>query len=129
MATTRRSTARTNRAKQSGRGGRSPVDRLNESLEAAQKALSDMQGDLGRGARDMIKNVSRLVRDARRDTAKLNRALVKDLGQLGQALTPVGNGASRTRRRTAGRSTNQRTRSSRTGARRTAAARKTTTQS
>lgn len=110
MATTKKSSARTTtKAKQSkGRGAgsldrlnldRLKIDRLNESLDAAQKALSDLQGDLGRGARDVAKNVSRLIRDARKDTAKLNRALVKDLGQLGQALTPGGNGASRANKR------------------------------
>ena len=106
MATTKKSSARTNsRAKPSKSRGagsierlnldRIKIDRLNESLDAAQKALSDLQGDLGRGARDVAKNVSRLIRDARKDTAKLNRALVKDLGQLGQALTPGRNGAPR----------------------------------
>jgi hypothetical protein len=91
MATTKKSSARTGSAKQSRRAGAGSLDRLNESLDAAQKALTDLQGDLGRGGRDIVKNVSRLIRDARRDTAKLNRALVKDLGQLGRALTPVTN--------------------------------------
>jgi hypothetical protein len=100
MPATRKSSARgASGTKQSKRSRPGALDRLNESLDAAQKALGDLQGDLGRGARDMVKNVSRLVRDARRDTAKLNRAVMKDLGQLGQALTPGGNGA-RTNRRT-----------------------------
>jgi hypothetical protein len=100
MATTKKSSARkspargNSKANQRSRSAGS-LDRLNESLDAAQKALSDLQGDLGRGARDVAKNVSRLIRDARRDTAKLNRALVKDIGQLGQALTPGRDGASR----------------------------------
>jgi hypothetical protein len=94
MATTKKSPARSNSGvKQSKSRGAGSLDRLNESLDAAQKALTDLQGDLGRGARDVVKNLSRLIRDARKDTAKLNRALVKDLGQLGQALTPGGNGS------------------------------------
>jgi hypothetical protein len=126
MATTKKSSARTtNKAKQSkGRGAASldrlNLDRLNESLDAAQKALSDLQGDLGRGARDVAKNVSRLIRDARKDTAKLNKALVKDLGQLGQALTPGGNGATRANKKAPAK----RTATKRTGTKR-APARKT----
>jgi hypothetical protein len=99
MATTKKSSPRTNsRSKQSKSRGAGSLDRLNESLDAAQSALSDLQGDLGMGARAVVKNVRRLIRDARKDTAKLNRALVKDIGQLGQALTPGGNG-SRTRKK------------------------------
>lgn len=100
MPATKKSPARAGSgAKQSKKGNAGAMERLNESLDAAQKALADLQGDLGRGARDMAKNVSRLVRDARRDTAKLNRAVVKDLGQLGSALTPGGNGTSRANRK------------------------------
>jgi hypothetical protein len=115
MATTKKSSARTSSAKQSRRPGAGSLDRLNESLDAAQKAIGDLQGDLGRGGRDIVKNVSRLIRDARRDTAKLNRALVKDLGQLGRALTPG------TDSRTSRKSPAKRTAAKRTSAKRTTA--------
>jgi hypothetical protein len=108
MATTKKSSARTGSAKQSRRPGAGSLDRLNESLDAAQKALGDLQGDLGRGGRDIVKNVNRLLRDARRDTAKLNRALVKDLGQLGRAITP-GTNSRTTRKSPAKRTSAKRT--------------------
>jgi hypothetical protein len=117
MATKKSSTPRNSKAKQSNSRGAVSLDRLNDSLDAAQKALGDLQGDLGRGARDVVKNVSRLIRDARRDTAKLNRALVKDVGQLGRALTPARNGAKRTSKATAKKSTAKRASSKRAPAR------------
>ena len=114
-ATKKSSTPKNTKAKQSTSRGAGSLDRLNESLDAAQKALGDLQGDLGRGARDVAKNVSRLIRDARRDTAKLNRALVKDVGQLGRALTPARNNTTRTRKSAAKKP------AKRTGTKRTAA--------
>jgi hypothetical protein len=115
MATTKKSSARTISANKSRRPGAGSLDRLNESLDAAQKALADLQGDLGRGGRDIVKNVSRLLKDARRDTAKLNRAVVKDLGQLGRALTPGTNS------RGGKKAPAKRTAAKRSGANRTAA--------
>jgi hypothetical protein len=120
MATTKKSPSRANsRAKQSQRRGAVALDRLNESLDAAQKALAELQGDLGRGARDAVKNVSRLLRDARKDTAKLNRAVMKDLGQLGQALTPGRNGV-----RSAKKSPAKKSATKRAGTKRATAAKK-----
>jgi hypothetical protein len=58
------------------------LDRVNESLEATQKAISSLRGDLGTGASDLRKNLSRLVRDARRDVTKMNRAVRRDLERL-----------------------------------------------
>jgi hypothetical protein len=121
MATTKKSPGRTGSGTQSRRPGAGSLDRLNESLDAAQKALGDLQGDLGRGGRDIVKNVSRLLRDARRDTAKLNRALVKDLGQLGRALTPATNSRT-TRKSPAKRTAAKRTAVKRTSAKSTTAA-------
>jgi len=66
------------------------LDRLNASLEAAQKALADLGGTLGRGGRDLLKDVQKLVRDARRDTARLNKTLLADLGQLQKTVTGRG---------------------------------------
>jgi hypothetical protein len=66
------------------------LDRLNASLEAAQKALTDLGGNLGRGGRDLLKDVQKLVRDARRDTGRLNKTLLADLGQLQKTVTGRG---------------------------------------
>jgi hypothetical protein len=123
MATTKKSSSGSGSAKGSRRPGAASLDRLNESLDAAQKALGEIQGDLGRGGRDIVKNVSRLLKDARRDTAKLNRALVKDIGQLGRALTPGTNSG------TARKSPTKRTATKRTAAKRTTAKRTTAAKS
>ena len=120
MATTKKSSSGSGSAKGSRRPGAASLDRLNESLDAAQKALGEIQGDLGRGGRDIVKNVSRLLKDARRDTAKLNRALVKDIGQLGRALTPVTNSRT-TRKSPAKRTAAKRTAAKRSAKRTTAA--------
>jgi hypothetical protein len=70
--------------------GAASLDRLNASLEAAQKALTDLSGNLGRGGRDLLKDVQKMVRDARRDTLRLNKALVADLDQLQKTVTGRG---------------------------------------
>jgi hypothetical protein len=66
------------------------LDRLNASLEAAQKALADLGGNLGRGGRDVLKDVQKLVRDARRDTVRLNKTLLADLDRLQKTVTGRG---------------------------------------
>jgi hypothetical protein len=66
------------------------LDRLNASLEAAQKALADLGSNLGRGGRDVLKDVQKLVRDARRDTVRLNKTLLADLDRLQKTVTGRG---------------------------------------
>jgi hypothetical protein len=110
--------------------GAASLDRLNASLEAAQKALTDLTANLGRGGRDLLKDVQKMVRDARRDTLRLNKALVADLDQLQKTVTGRGGRSrasqkSRTTRGTATRkaasSRTASTRSSRSTASRRAA--------
>jgi hypothetical protein len=86
------------------------LDRLNASLEAAQKALADLGGNLGRGGRDVLKDVQKLVRDARRDTVRLNKTLLADLDRIQKTVTGRSGGSrasqkSRTTRRKATRKT------------------------
>jgi hypothetical protein len=86
------------------------LDRLNASLEAAQKALADLGGNLGRGGRDVLKDVQKLVRDARRDTVRLNKTLLADLDRIQKTVTGRGGRSrasqkSRATRKTATRKT------------------------
>jgi hypothetical protein len=86
------------------------LDRLNASLEAAQKAHTDLSGNLGRGGRDLLKDVQKLVRDARRDTGRLNKTLLTDPDQLQKTVTgrgsrPRASQKSRTTRKTVTRKT------------------------
>jgi ABC-type transporter Mla subunit MlaD len=86
--TTRRRSARARASRKST--GAASLDRLNASLEAAQKALTDLGDNLGRGGRDLLKDVQKMVRDARRDTLRLNKSLLTDLDQLQKAVTGRG---------------------------------------
>jgi hypothetical protein len=112
MATTQTRTKRkrSTRARTSSR--KSPaaasLDRLNASLEAAQKALTDLGGNLGRGGSDLLKDVQKLVSGARRDTLRLNKSLLTNLNQLQKTMTgrggrPRAGQKSRTTRKTATR--------------------------
>jgi hypothetical protein len=88
MATAQRTRPSGTRAKRPSRTGRSTarnvdgIDRIERSLEAAQKGLASIRGDLRTGSRDLVKDVDRLLRDARRDVGKLGRALRRDLEKL-----------------------------------------------
>ena len=134
MATTRKSPARsrTTRARSTQRkGGHPALNRLNTSLDSANKAIGDLRGDLGRGGRDLVKNVEKLIKDARKEGDKLNKSLRTELDQLQERLRP-GSGRARKstgRSRTAAASrakrsgaTARRSTSARSGARRTAKA-------
>jgi hypothetical protein len=130
MATTRKKSparSRTTRARGSQKkGGHAAINRLNTSLDSANKAIGDLRGDLGRGGRDLVKNVEKLIKDARKEGEKLNKSLRAELDQLQERLRP---GSGRTKR-PAGRSrasaskrstTAKRSTAARSGARRTKA--------
>jgi hypothetical protein len=90
MATQNRSTRRTSPraiASASRKAGEASLERLNASLEAAQKALSDLSAELGRGGRDLLKNAQRTVNDASRNARRLNKSLRTDLDKLQEAVT------------------------------------------
>lgn len=58
------------------------IGRIAKSLEAAQKDLTAIGGNLGTGASDLSKDVLKLLRDARRDVAKMSKAVRRDLEHL-----------------------------------------------
>ena len=97
------------------------IKRLNKSLDAAQDALTalrkDVGRDVGKGGRDIYKNLQRFVKDARRDSGKLSKALERDIEHLQKRLksSPKTKGSSGTgtRRKAAGRSTAKRSSSRR----------------
>jgi ABC-type transporter Mla subunit MlaD len=63
------------------------TDRLSESLEAAQKALSALGSDVSQGTRDLKANLERLIQDARRDAAKLAEAVRSDLDEFRKSVS------------------------------------------
>ena len=112
MATAQTKTTRkkSTRARTSSRKstGAASLDRLNASLETAQKALTELTGNLGRGGRDLLKDVQKMLRDTRRDTRRLNKSLLADMDQLQKTATGTGgrprvSQKSRTTRKTATR--------------------------
>lgn len=63
------------------------LDRIAQTLEAAQKDLSLIGGSVGTGVRDLRRDVSRLLRDARRDLNKMRRAVQRDVERLQKDVT------------------------------------------
>ena len=71
------------RAKQ---GGSAALDRLRASIEAAETALKDLQGEVSRDSRALLKDVSKTLRTTRRNLSRSSGRIVKDLEQIQQAL-------------------------------------------
>jgi ABC-type transporter Mla subunit MlaD len=100
-AQTTRSTGR----KQPAAGGQAAYERLNASVEAAQAALKELRGELGRGSRELLQDVDVTLRDARKNLRRVSRQLVKELEQLQQAAAgkPAGGQATKPTRRSTSR--------------------------
>ena len=73
----------TRRAKQ---GGSVALDRLRASIEAAEIALKDLQGEVSRDSRALLKDVGKTLTTARRNLTRSRGRIVKDLEQIQQAL-------------------------------------------
>lgn len=81
------------------------LKKLNQSLTAAQKALTDLSkhasgSDTAAGTRTLYKGLGKFVTDARRDSTKFGSALRKDFEQAAKAAqkaakTATGGGTSR----------------------------------
>jgi hypothetical protein len=81
------------------------LERVTQSLEAAQKDLSAIGGSLGTGVRDLRRDVNRLLRDARRDLLKMRRAVQRDLDRLQSDLAAAATAKPPARRRAATKTT------------------------
>ncbi len=93
------------------------LKRLNQSLTAAQKALTDLRTHAGRdaasGTKTLYKGLGKFVSDARRDSTKFGSALRKDFEKAAKtAQTAAKTATGSTRRSSSTRSTS----SSRSGA-------------
>jgi len=85
------------RAKADGR----QLDRVMQSLEAAQKDLGAVGGSVGTGVRDLRRDATKMVRDARRDVLKMRRAVQRDLTRLHKDVGAAAQGKPAAGRRTA----------------------------
>jgi len=71
------------RARHAGRGA---LDRLTQSVEAAEVALRDLRKELSKGSRDVLGDLETTLKDARKDLRSVRRTVAKDLAQIEQAL-------------------------------------------
>lgn len=114
-------------------GGHPALDRLHESIEAAEKALKDLRAEMSRGSRTLLKDVDTTLRDARKHVRSIRRGVAKDLEEVQKAATgrvASARGAATARKPAARKPTARKATASKTTARKAAApkatARKTT---
>ena len=106
-------------------GGHQALDRLNESIEAAEKALKDLRAEMSRGSRALLKDVDNTLRDARKSIRSIRREVAKELEDLQKAATGKA-GARGTARKPAAKKPAAKKAAARKPAARKPAARKTT---
>jgi hypothetical protein len=86
MATTEpKKTAATLATEQAGRT-EAALERLTASLDAAQEAAKALRTDVGRGTRDMARNVEKMLAATRKDAGRLAKAVRADLADLQKAM-------------------------------------------
>jgi hypothetical protein len=97
----------------SSRGGASfkepaALKRLNQSLTAAQKALTELRSHAGRNAtestRTLHKGLGKFLSDARRDTGKFTTAIKRDFDQARKAASRTASGGTSRRSSSGGTS-------------------------
>jgi hypothetical protein len=81
------------------------LNRLEKSIDAAQAALKDLRTELGRGRRDLVKDLDKTLTDARKNLRSLSRTVVKDVDKLQKAATTRKRPAAARGRRTSARKT------------------------
>jgi hypothetical protein len=106
--TTRKGTAATTRARASGEKA---LKRLQDSVDAAEVALKDLRKEMGRGSRELLKDVETTLRDANKNLRRVSRSVVKDLEGVQKAAAGRGNTQRRASARPAKRRTTTRARS------------------
>ena len=71
------------RARHAGQGA---LDRLTQSVEAAEVALKDLRKEVSKGSRDVLGDLETTLKDARKDLRSVRSTVAKDLAQIEQAL-------------------------------------------
>jgi cob(I)alamin adenosyltransferase len=66
--------------------GSAALDRLQASIEAAETALKDLQGEVSRNNRALLKDIGTTLKATRRNLNRSRRRIAKDLQQIQQAL-------------------------------------------
>lgn len=73
----------TRRAKQAGNAA---LDRLRASIEAAETALKDLQGEVSGNSRDLLKDIGKTLKATQRNLTRSRRRIAKDIEHLEHAL-------------------------------------------
>ncbi len=108
----KRSGSTTRRASTAKRGkGHTALDRLTKSVDAAQDALKDLRGEMGRSSSSILKDVDKQLKDARKSLRSTSKSVLKDLDDLQQKLP--GRGGAKKSTSTARKSTSSRSASAR----------------
>jgi hypothetical protein len=68
-----------------GRAGGKSLERLHDSIDAAQAALTDVRSEMSRGSRVLLKDVEVTLRDARKNLRRVSGRVSKDLEEVRQA--------------------------------------------
>jgi predicted metal-dependent hydrolase len=74
------------RARKRKTPGERSLDRLHESIDAAQAALKDVRSEMSRGSRELLKDVESTLRDTRRNLRGVSRRVSKELGTVEQTV-------------------------------------------
>jgi ABC-type transporter Mla subunit MlaD len=67
------------------RGGPDALGRLSDSIDAAERALTELRSGMSRRSRELLGDVDRTLRDARKNLRRTSRRIAKDLEQVQQA--------------------------------------------
>ena len=88
-STTRGSAKARSSRSSTARSQRSPrsLGRLEKSLDAAEGALKDLRKELGKGGRDLLRDVERTLKDSRKNFRSMSRTVARDIGKVQRAAT------------------------------------------
>jgi mevalonate kinase len=73
-------------ARKTPSAGEKSLERVQDSIDAAQAALKDLRSEMNRSSHVLLTDVEKTLRDARKQLRSVNRAVVKDLHEVQQAM-------------------------------------------
>jgi len=82
-----KSSKRTASGRSKSGGGDKALERLHQSVDAAEAALKDVRSEMSRGSRELLKDLEKTLRDARKNLRSVSRRVSKDLEEVQQAVT------------------------------------------
>ena len=105
---------KTTRSKTTGKtgtrgSGDKALERLHDSIDAAESALKDLRSEMSRGSRELLKDFETTLRDARKNLRRVSRHVTKDLEEVQQAVSGKRKPAKRRTGTASGSSTRKRT--------------------